>query len=478
MRFFAVIGSFALALAVAAGPVSGADSKEVDEKDDAARLLVAEELSKLAAFCAEKNAPAQARSELELALLAERKTREIAARIEELRSQTGSPPADFGSRHQEEQKKAYEKCTRALLELAPLLEKESPERFSACLDLLDRFPGTNVASRFDATFFEPYSRWIPAADARRLESGSEFVDGKWLERAQVTALDRSHATWKDPWVVSDGVHEVRTTLPLRTARQLLSYIGTYRRFLVRHLAGLWEIAPPKGGLLPVIVTASQADHRARWEAEPRTAGVPLNGGAACYLVSSDPLNPCFVTFEPVLGEGRVAKVPLEVVLSALTHEITHQIVFEHAKPARKERDSGMNAWCVEGLAAYMQQWKLERGRWRLERAARNVPLGGGRFTTLDPAFAWAKEHEHALPPLSRFLAIPKEKFYKLENYHMAGTLTWFLLEGEKGKYRKSFARFLELVHESQDDEKSFSTCFEGVDQKVLQAELTRFVAGI
>ena len=118
--------------------------------------------------------------------------------------------------------------------------------------------------------------------------------------------------------------------------------------------------------------------------------------------------------------------------------------------------------------------ELDEGVWRLTRP-RMVRLGGGYA---EGAFAWCQKNLAGLPSIEDYRAIPQEAFATQENYHIAATLGYFLLEGGEGRYRKPFIDLLAEVHRVHDAAKSFDRCFPKVSRDQLQSEWEQFVRGI
>lgn len=395
------------------------------------------------------------------------------ARAEEVSAEVAALEAPLLAKLEAE--RDAEKRADLLADLALVAKKHGlHERFAERLDAM-RIQGSSekAIGRTGAVYFEPYRRWVSAEDAQRLLAGGERIEGEWRDKDAVTLLDKKHATWSDPWILRDAVHELRTTVPYRQARALLLHVGAYRAFFLARVAGQWDLRAPKG-LLPIVVTETQAQLRAQMK--DRAKDVERLNATAYYLQSPRALNPCVATFEPTEASGAKVKVGVEDVLLALQHEVTHQIAYEYSKhDFDATRPGKFQAWSVEGLATFFMGYRLEKTGWRL-RHLRRIPVGEGRSTEGD--IAWCVENRAKLPALDGFLALTTEKFVKPEQYHFAAVLAYFLLEGEGGKYRQRFLKLLEVVHRVRDTEKTWRECFAKVDSKKLEKELQEFVAKI
>jgi hypothetical protein len=451
---------------------SAQDRKETDSLN-----AMAEELLRLSRLCSGNKAFSDARAECERGLRVFDASK-LRDELKKLEGKKDAPPKTFAKRLEAERPRSLERCALLLADAAHAASKAGrSEAFERYLRAIQQdFPSAKALEKLDLAWFEPYRQWVSRDDARKLEAGGEKIDGKWLDAASVAALDRKHAAWDDPWVDTDGVHEVRTTLPLRSARRLLSYIGAYRAFFLAEFSGAWDLKPP-AGKLPVIVTETQ---QALKEQMKKLAGnLALPGGvpgAAYYMYTGAPLNPCFVTLEPSDATGRTFKTGVDGVLRALTHELTHQLAFEYSKhDADATRMVRHHFWAVEGLATFMQAHAFEKGAWRL-RYPKVIPVGEGMAE--QGPFTLCVENVDRLPPLADFMAQSQAQLMTLENYSIAASLAYFFLRAEEGAHRVPFIRLLERVHKVRDTESVFADCFEGADARALDAPFRKFVSRI
>jgi len=455
-----------------------ADPKSPQEKKDLDVLnSLADELIKLSSFCTANKAYSEGRAECERGLRLFDSPK-LHNEIKKLAGKKDAPPKGFAQRLDVERPKALEKCALLLADMAAACSKQGrTEAFERYLRAIQQdFPSEKALAKLDVAWFEPYRKWTSRDDAKKLEAGQGRVEGKWLDPAAVEVSNRKHSTWDAPWVESDGVHELRTTVPLRTARRLLAYITAYRAFFLQEFGGTWDLKAPSGKL-PVILTETQQALREQMKKRVGELALPSGmQGAAYYMSTNMPLNPCFVTLEPTDATGRTLKVGVDDVLRTLTHELTHQLAFEYSKhDCDPTRLTQHQFWAVEGIATFMQGHVFEKGVWRL-RQPRLIPLGGNLFE--QGSFTLCVEHVDRLPPLAKYMAQSQAELMTLENYSIAATLAYFFLRGEEGAHRASFLKLLERVHKVHDTDKTFAECFEGVDQRELDAQFRKFVEQI
>lgn len=459
-------------------PATASDLTRPERK---ALTTVERTLASLAKFAARGKDFDAAEEELRLGLAVSPDAKKLTRELERTRKlgakNKRSPKDGFDAKLAERRDEAHAAVAMALVDAALAVEQEHPTRYQRYLELIQtRFPSQEALDALDLVYFEPYFRWVSGTEAELLSAGGELHEGEWLDADAVAALDRQHASWTHPWVISDEVHEVRTTLPLRKAKQILAYVAAYRTYFLDRFGSLWDLQTPTGKL-PVIVTRTQAELREQMQAVG--AGAMAQGGvqgAAFYMQTNGKLNPCFVTLEPTDATGRLFKIEqFEQLQIPLAHEVTHQLAFEYSKHDYDNRRQIQHQfWAVEAIANFMGYHSFDGKRWSLTHP-RTIPMGSGM---IEGPFAYCVNNRGRLPELGAFMAQSQAQFMTVENYHVAATLAYFLLEGEGGKYRASFVKLLEAVHKVKDRPDTWETAFPGVDLSTLQAEFLRFVGGI
>jgi hypothetical protein len=454
---------------------SGDVPQALARKEAAARKRVATDLFKLARFGSSGRAYSDACAELRRALVFHPGYKAATRELKRIADHEDRMRASFRKRYESRRTGVYRSSAKRLAKVALLIhQKGHALRYESLARLCALHFGRDaVVKHFRAVWFKPYLTWVHPAEARKLEAGEERIDGRWLKRAEVQKLNEQHGTWENPWKLSDDVHELTTTVPLRSARHLLGHVAAFREFLLGELSG-WDLRPPEGKL-PVIVTRTQAEMQAQMnKATGGAAG--RSQGAAFYLQSNTSLNPCFVTLEPRDATGQTFEVKVDEIHLPLQHEITHQIAFEYSKyDYDRSRTNHHQFWCVEALANYFEYFEIgDKGDWRLTRR-KLIRMGGG-YT--EGAFAHCKANLARLPTLERLFGMSHREFSTVENYHLSAAVAYFFFEGAGGRYRRPFLRLLETVHKVKETGDTFDRLFKDVDRKKLQAEFEAFVRKI
>ncbi|MHC4934002.1 MAG: hypothetical protein ACYTGV_17645 [Planctomycetota bacterium] len=466
----------AVVAALAAAAPAAEPSAALLLKEKKTFKRVASELLRLADYCSRLKAYDEARAEIEKGLAFQPEDKRLLTKRKNIEGKENKTKPGYEEPLTKRREKTYRKCVQLLSSVAKVLDKAGhPLHFERYVALVrTHFPSDEALKNLGLSYFEPYALWFREAEHRRLLDGGEQWEGRWLSPAEVHSLNAEHSSWKDPWVLEDEVHEVRTVMPLRTARTILVHVGAFRRFFLSRFGKEWDLKPPTEKL-PVIVTETQRDLVAQARKVVGQDGPLPPQGAAYYLQTNMSIGPCFVTFEPKIANGGTQVVDLPAVLISLRHEITHQIAFEYSKhdfnPTRRIQHQ---FWCVEGIANFMQNYEVGRRGWYLTHP-RTIRMGRGMA---EGDFAWCEKNLRRLPDLETFMNLPHKQFMTIENYHLAATLAYFLLHGEEGRYRKPFLELLETVHKVRDDEGTFKRCFGEIDMRKLRSQFEEFVRGI
>ncbi len=327
-------------------------------------------------------------------------------------------------------------------------------------------PTADLVAKLQLVFYEPYLDWRAKAAVQKLDQGWEYVDGAWAEPKKVADLNETHRSWSDPWVFADDVHEVRSNLPRRTAKQVASHVFAYRRFFLAYFTGEWELIPPTVKL-PVIVTRTRKELEARVRETPHAPPASPRA-AAFYLRGSEPGNPCFASIEMTAVDGTTSVGDYDMLQQSFEHELAHQIAFEYSKAAASNAHDASEEflWVIEGIAEYMPTYALVGGEWKLRR---RTTYGTGEMR-MEAAFGWCKANADKIQPLSTFVRTSGEQFLTVQNYHVAAALTGYLLEGKDREYRQPFIDLMEAVHRGTATAASLDACFPGDSLTTIDAE--------
>jgi hypothetical protein len=446
---------------------AAAAAAALKKQEDVGRAKAAEELGRLAGFCALKNDFEGARRDYARALAFNGADAKLKTELEKTKGRKGKPlKADLDA-IADRRTKALAKCAELLTPAASAYaQADRSDELAALVQLLvvQGVPVKDLAAKLQMVVFEPYLDWRTKKAVAKLEEGWEYLDGAWADPKKVAELDAAHATWSSPWVFADEVHEVRSNLPRRMAKQVAAHVFAFRAFFLGYFAGEWELIPPTVKL-PVLVTRTREELEARVR-ENSSMTAPQQA-AAFYLHSSGVGNPCFASVESRAAGGSTRVVGFELLQHTFEHELGHQIAFEYSKAAASKMDTSADfLWVVEGLADFLPNYDLVDGAWKLV----HPPWIGEGDVKAEAAFAWCKEHADEIPPLAEFVALSRSEFRTVRNYHVAAALAGYLLEARDREYRQAFIDLAEAVHRGKADSSSVAACFPGETLKTIDAD--------
>lgn len=473
----------AIAVLLAVGGIADAKTDKVvaglRKKEATVTRKCATELLKTAKRLTALKAYDEAREQITLAMTiapADEKSRK-ACRKEwtKLEKKLDETPEDVAEKAGELAAARSDACAKLLSpRLDAWAKAERPEELARlATTAVGCFGEDNAAfEALDLTWFEPYLVWARGADVERWKQGDEFVDGAWVGAEKVKELDAEHADWGSPWVIGDGIHEVRTVMPLRAAKRVLKYVTSYRTFVIDYFDGEWEWKQSSAPL-PIYLTETQADYQARLaDFDPV---LTRSKAAALYAQKTGGLSPVFLTFEPKIDGSTGEKIGWDSLLRDVRHEVTHQILFESAMAqGAGVNPTGKIDWVGEGIATFLGSHMPRKGRWRLARREQE-PYGNG----FEPGpFAWTKGNFDTVRKLDDYFTNIKPNLGDVYEYFVAATLCYFLLEGADRRYRKSMVALLVETHWTRGNSKTFSKCFGKVKFDEMQSEWRKFVTSI
>ncbi len=159
------------------------------------------------------------------------------------------------------------------------------------------------------------------------------------------------------------------------------------------------------------------------------------------------------------------------VVHMLLHEFTHQIYVERMM----ERGARSNAWIFEGFAEFFEGHDIKDGR-----LGKSKPHITNRYTAKNAA------KEGKLIPIEKMIAADQisELFggeYSAQECYIAYAQAWamvyYLLEGDGGKHRTKFMRFMKKDLRGEGTPEEFKRIF-GSDLDKFQNRLKRFLKGL
>ncbi len=457
------------------GPTPPAAADALRRKEDEARVKSAADFVELAKFCASKSAYDDARKAYENALALTPDAADLRAASDKLKGRKSSPWSGILPQIEDRRGKCLGRCAEFMAPVASAYAAadrgDDVERVAGLLRVVGAPPAA-----LDVAWFAPYFEWRSKKDVEKLEAGGELVDGVWLEPAQVAEQNAAHAAWENPWVVSDDACEVRTTQPLRLARQTLRRAAKVRAVELRYFAGEWDLRLP-ATKLRVFLDDTQNDVFQRSKQECPDAPPPPPGAVAWFAEGRAQGSACFACLEALDAKGRATKLGFADISWPLARAVASQTAFEGSKQAAGPARLAHGAvWAIQGVAGFTPYLMSGADGEILVSQPSWIPWCGKE---VDSAFNWCRTNADKVPSLDEFVSMPRSKFDKNpENAQIATTLAWFLLEGDGRAYRAGFLKFLALVHQDRDESDAFTTCMTAASLPALDVAFHRFCKSI
>jgi len=454
--------------AAKAAAAAAAANAALKKQEDLGRSKAAEEIGRLALFAALKNDFEGARRDYALAIAFNGANEKLKGELAKIKGRRGKPTKEDVALVADRRAKALARCAELLAPAAnAYAQADKSDELASLVQMMSvhGVPTTDLVAKLQLVIYDPYLDWRTKAAVAKLSDGWEYVDGAWADPKKVADLNETHKSWATPWVFADEVHEVRSNLPRRMARQVAAHVFAYRRFFLSYFTGEWELAAPTVKL-PVIVTRTRKEMEARCREIPGAPTIDPRA-AAVYLHGSEPGCPCFASIEANISDGPAVAFDYDMLEQTFEHELGHQIAYEYSKAfAATDRESSDEfIWVVEGLAEFLSTYDFVDGRWMVVRRAW---LGSGE-ARLETAFGWVHENVDKIPPIANFIHTPSARF-DARSYHIAAALTDYLLECKDREYRQPFIDLIEAVHRGKATPANLAACFPGDSLTTIDAD--------
>lgn len=157
--------------------------------------------------------------------------------------------------------------------------------------------------------------------------------------------------------------------------------------------------------------------------------------------------------------------------STLFHEAVHQL-FQESKPTAKNMAVTGNSWAVEGVATYF------------ETLTEHVDPRAGLYFTMGELSAGRlpgarrRMSEGFYIPVGQLVRIGKGELQRSPQivpiYGESCGLSAFLIDGEQGRYREPFVRYLQAIYAGHDNEGSLAELTESIYTE-LDAQFRRYM---
>ena len=280
--------------------------------------------------------------------------------------------------------------------------------------------------------------WVEKKHKRDFEKGLRPYKGKWIPKER----ERQIRTRNEfaPYTVVSEHFEVRTNLGREKAYEFALRLESFYSQFFRVFIGYYDQANgakllfnrpdvKKQHLVMLFPThAKYLDHVKQEKGNDK-----LLRESAGFYSSNDRKSRFYWTDDT------------EETYRTLHHEVAHQLFAETKSTARG--GSQGNNWVVEGIASYIETWKVVGGRWLPGYEIENDRL---RLTRrfLESNEDWK---------LASFARIDHDQFHKENrglNYAISGSLCHFFMHYDDERYKEDFVRFLSAYYDGKVNESS------------------------
>jgi hypothetical protein len=319
-------------------------------------------------------------------------------------------------------------------------------------------------------------RWLTAYGVKMFDAGKVWNPKRaWVAKddaASPSAKDEAdaarHADIKNGWQIRTDHFQVTTNHSLAAGAELASRLERLYQVWRQLFAGFYYTGPEVRGLFAGERNARILSHpfhvlyhRNRQEyVEALRRHQPRIG---------DTLGIYFDTLHEAhffAGDEHSA--------STLYHEAVHQL-FQESKPTAKHIATTANSWVIEGVATYFETL-TERVEPRAGLYFTMGELSAGRLPG-----ARQRMREGYYIPIGELVRMGKGELQHspqiIPIYGESAALAAFLIDGEQGRYREPFVRYLQAVYAGHDNDGTLAELTESTYTE-LDAQLHRYLQSL
>jgi hypothetical protein len=336
--------------------------------------------------------------------------------------------------------------------------------------------------------WHPKFGWVAAADVPRYDKGERQLNGRWVS----AAVDAGrHTDMKNGWLVRTDHFLVTTNHSLEAATGLAARLERLYQVWRQLFAGFYLSDKEVRALFagdsrprPAVRQFRVYYHRNReqYNTALRSRQSRIDDTLGIYF---DATHEAHFFAEDVAAGGSPAETskrgyPAEIStggppVDTIYHEAVHQL-FQESKPAAKRIGTIANAWVIEGVATYFETLNehfdpnaglyYTVGQWTEGR----LPLANKRLKA-----------EKYYVPLAELTRLGKDELQQPgdieKRYSQACGLAAFFIDGDEGRYREPFIRYLQAVYAGRDHDHTLADATD-TGYSELDAAYRRYVESL
>lgn len=277
--------------------------------------------------------------------------------------------------------------------------------------------------------------WIPESHIPRYDAGERFSGGRWVSSENDAEL---HRDFSNPWIIRTEHYLVKTNHSLERGVEVASKLETFHGFFVETFAGFFSRPEDlqklfRGGGNRAVESKPYEVHYYRTRDE-------YNERLVSKIENIAITNGLYYTNDRIAYFFHDEKLTLD---DTLYHEATHQIMYE-CLPRPREVATEAHFWAIEGIACYMESFKVEKNGDLTIGDVRHPRIIAARHRYVTDKY-YVPIGKFAAMGLHQFQSVPLSEMQR--NYSQASGLAHFLMHFDQGRYRDAFIEHLaQLYH--------------------------------
>jgi hypothetical protein len=300
-----------------------------------------------------------------------------------------------------------------------------------------------AADRLDKGFaWDDRFGWLRKQDVARYRAGQRLYGTRWMSADKESEIRRD---FRHAWQVRTDHYLVHTNVSLERGVEIAKSLEQFHDFFMQTFAAFFSTPDQMAKLFQTTGPSSLQIQRDPYDVDYFRNRKEYVDRLRIKLPQIDMTNGLYLTSD------RVAYFffnPDEKEQDTLFHEATHQLFYENLHEKRMVAlDS--NFWIVEGIACYMESYKLENGQYSVGDP-HHIRIQNARERCVDDGY---------YVPLEQFTAMGMHAFQQdpriRKNYSQAAGLAHFFMQYDGGRYRDALVEHLAEIYRATARQRAY-----------------------
>jgi hypothetical protein len=305
-----------------------------------------------------------------------------------------------------------------------------------------------AADRLDKGFvWDDRFGWLRKQDVARYRAGQRLYGTRWVSADKESEIRRD---FRHAWQVRTDHYLIHTDVSLERGVEIAKSLEQFHDFFMQTFAAFFSTPEQMARLFQASGPNNLQIQRDPYDVDYFRTRQEYVDRLRKKIPQIDITNGLYFTFDRVayFFNNPNQDRPELKEQDTLVHEATHQLFYENLRADRMVALDA-NFWIVEGIACYMESYKLENGQYSVGDP-HHIRIQNARERRVD---------DNYYVPLEQFTAMGMSAFQHdpniRKNYSQAAGLAHFFMEYEGGRYRDALVEHLAEIYRATARQRAY-----------------------